>query len=552
LLLFLSLTAVYLLPAAHPALSALLGVDTGWLWSVHLVPVGIISYRHGVWGAIPAVLASVSLVLVGEFVLGGGTAVGLNPSSADLLALATSFSDVLVAALALYARRTARDLRHAAFRDHLTGLPNRRLFLDRLSLRIAQARRRQRARFAILFLDLDSFKLINDSLGHTVGNEVLERTARRIERSLRDVDTVTRWGGDEFVVLLDEVEDERDATVVARRIFHALERPMEVEGYRVQLDVSVGVTLGTEHDANAEILVGQADTAMYRAKGQGKGRITVFTPSMHEQARVRLRLETELQGAMERAEFLLHYQPLVSLEDGSVTSLEALVRWRHPRRGLLSPGDFMSVAEDTAVIVPLGTFVLREACRSLAEWRRRHGELNGLSMAVNVSARQLSRNDFVHLVAEVCREFDLPPERLHLEITETALVENAEMASRSLDRLRSVGVRLSIDDFGTGYSSLDYLHRFPVHQLKIDRSFIEPLRDGHRNAAIVRAVVALGRELGIQTVAEGVETERQRSVVASVGCDYGQGYHFYPPLLPQETETLIDRMAGGVPGAAAR
>jgi len=552
LLLFLSLTAVYLLPAAHPALSALLGVDTGWLWSVHLVPVAILSYRNGTWGAVPAVLTSVVLVLIGEFVLGGGTVVGLDPSSADLLALATSFSDVLVAALALYARRNARDLRAAAFRDHLTGLPNRRLFLDRLSHRVVQARRRPRARFGILFLDLDSFKLINDSLGHAVGNEVLRRTARRLERSLRDIDTVTRWGGDEFVVLLDEVEDERDATTVARRIFHSLELPMEVEGYRVQLDVSVGVTLGTDHDTDAEALVGEADTAMYRAKGQGKGRIAVFTPSMHAQARTRLELETELQGAMERAEFLLHYQPLVSLEDGRVAGLEALVRWRHPRRGLLSPSDFMPVAEETAVVVPLGTFVLREACRTLAGWRRRHGELDGLSVAVNVSARQLSRSDFVEVVAEVCREFELPPECLHLEITETVLVENAELASRSLDRLRSVGIQLSIDDFGTGYSSLDYLHRFPVHRLKIDRSFVEPLRDGHRNAAIIRAVVALGRELGIRTVAEGVETEQQRAVVESVGCDYGQGYHFFPPLLHQETETLIARIASGSPGRALR
>jgi diguanylate cyclase (GGDEF)-like protein len=545
LLLFLSLTAVYLLPVAHPALSTLLGVDTGWLWSVHLVPVAILSYRKGAWGALPAVLASVALVLVGEYALAGGAAGVLDPSKADLMALATSFSDVLVAALALYARRTAASLRDAAFSDHLTGLPNRRLFLDRLSLRIAQARRRQRVRFGILFLDLDSFKLINDSLGHAVGNEVLRRTARRLERSLRDVDTVTRWGGDEFVILLDEVEDEQDATIVARRIFHALERPMEVEGYRVQLDVSVGVTLGTEHDRNAEALVGQADTAMYRAKGDGKGRVAVFTPSMHEQARTRLELETELQGALERAELLLHYQPLVSLEDGTVSGLEALVRWRHPRRGLLSPTDFLDVAEETSVIVPLGTFVLREACRTLAGWRRRFGELNGLSIAVNVSARQLSRSDFVELVAGACRDFGLPPECLHLEITETVLVENAELASRALDRLRGVGVRLSIDDFGTGYSSLDYLHRFPVHQLKIDRSFVEPLRDGHRNAAIIRAVVALGRELDIRTVAEGVETERQRSVVASVGCDFGQGYHFYPPLLPQETDALISRIAAG-------
>jgi diguanylate cyclase (GGDEF)-like protein len=551
LLLFLILTALYLLPAAHPTLTALIGVDTGWLWTVHLFPVAILSYRNGTWGAVPAVLCSVVLVFIGEYVLAGATLAGSNPAATDVLALATTFADLAVAGLALYARRTAEGLREAAFRDHLTGLPNRRLFVDRLSHRVAQARRRNGARFGILFLDLDGFKLINDSLGHAVGNEVLERTARRLERSLREVDTVTRWGGDEFVILLDEVEDEAEAARVARRIFQALEVPMDVGGYRVQLDVSVGVALGTEHDTDAEALVGRADTAMYRAKGQGKGRLAVFTRSMHEQARTRLELETDLHGALERGEFLLHYQPLVSLQDESVAGLEALLRWRHPRRGLLAPGDFVGVAEDTGTIVQLGAFALKEACRALADWRRRYDGLDDLSMAVNVSARQLSREDFVELVAQVCGRFAIPSDRLHLEITETALVENAELASRSLDRLRSVGVQLSIDDFGTGYSSLDYLHRFPVDRLKIDRSFVEPLREGHRNSAIIRAVVALGRELGIRTVAEGVETERQRTIVRDVGCDYGQGHYFSRPLVPQATERLLLRIASGEAAAPA-
>jgi predicted signal transduction protein with EAL and GGDEF domain len=353
------------------------------------------------------------------------------------------------------------------------------------------------------------------------------------------------------VILLDEVEDEAEAARVARRIFQALEVPMDVGGYRVQLDVSVGVALGTEHDTDAEALVGRADTAMYRAKGQGKGRLAVFTRSMHEQARTRLELETDLHGALERGEFLLHYQPLVSLQDESVAGLEALLRWRHPRRGLLAPGDFVGVAEDTGTIVQLGAFALKEACRALADWRRRYDGLDDLSMAVNVSARQLSREDFVELVAQVCGRFAIPSDRLHLEITETALVENAELASRSLDRLRSVGVQLSIDDFGTGYSSLDYLHRFPVDRLKIDRSFVEPLREGHRNSAIIRAVVALGRELGIRTVAEGVETERQRTIVRDVGCDYGQGHYFSRPLVPQATERLLLRIASGEAAAPA-
>ncbi|HKK26917.1 MAG TPA: EAL domain-containing protein [Gemmatimonadota bacterium] len=539
MVLFLSLTALYLLPVAHPALSMALGVDAGWLWSVHLVPVAILAYREGVWGAVPAILVSVVLVYLGEYVLTGAYLPFHELGSADLMAMATCFSDVLVAGLALTARRRAGDLRAAAFRDHLTGLPNRKLFLDRLSHRIVQARRRPGSRFGVLFLDLDSFKLINDSLGHAVGNQILQRTARRLERCLREVDTVTRWGGDEFVMLLDEIQDADDAVLVARRIFGALEIPVDVGGHRVQLDASVGVAVGSGHEADPEALVGQADTAMYQAKGRGKGRFEIFDHSMHEQARSRLELETDLNRALERAEFLLHYQPLVSLEDGSVIGFEALVRWRHPERGVLGPGEFLDVAEDTGLIVPLGSFVLREACRTLAEWRRRYEAIGGLSMGVNVSARQLSREDFVGQVAGVCKEFEIPPSQLNLEITETTLVENAELASRSLDRLRKVGVQLSIDDFGTGYSSLDYLQRFPVDRLKIDRSFVESLRRGQRNSAIIRAVVALGRELDLRTVAEGVETARQQAVVRSMGCDYGQGFHFYPPLLPQQTEELI-------------
>ncbi len=542
MLLFLALTAVYLLPVAHPALSSLVGVDTSWLWGVHLVPVAILAYRYGFWGALPAVLISVMLVILGEYVLASTVLAGIGPGTADTLALATSFSDVLVAALTLYARRKAHRLRDTAFTDHLTELPNRRLFLDRLSHRIAQAQRRVGSRFGVLFLDLDDFKLINDSLGHAAGNEVLQRMARRLERCIRAGDTVTRWGGDEFVVLLDEVVDSAGAEVVAHRIADALETPVEVDGHRVQLAASIGIVVGSEHDPDPEGLVGQADTAMYRAKGQGKGRIEIFDRSMHERARTRLALETDLGHALERGEFVLHYQPLVSLADGAVEGLEALVRWRHPKRGLLAPGHFIEVAEDTGLIEQLGTFVLREACQTLAAWRGRFPAAARLTMGINVSPRQLSRGDFVDLVAATCREFALPPARVNLEITETTLVENAQMASRSLQQLRKVGVQLSIDDFGTGYSSLHYLHQFPVQSLKIDRSFVAALGADPRNSAIIRAVVALAQELGIRTVAEGVEYASQMQVVQKLGCDLAQGYLFYRPLPPQEVESLVARM----------
>ena len=542
MLLFLALTAVYLLPVAHPALSSLVGVDTSWLWGVHLVPVAILAYRYGFWGALPAVLISVMLVILGEYVLASTVLSGIGPGTADTLALATSFSDVLVAALTLHARRTAHRLRDTAFTDHLTELPNRRLFLDRLSHRIAQAQRRVGSRFGVLFLDLDDFKLINDSLGHAAGNEVLQRMARRLERCIRAGDTVTRWGGDEFVILLDEVVDGAGAEVVAHRIAEALETPVEVDGHRVQLAASIGIVVGSEHDPDPEGLVGQADTAMYRAKGQGKGRIEIFDRSMHERARTRLALETDLGHALERGEFVLHYQPLVSLADGAVEGLEALVRWRHPKRGLLAPGHFIEVAEDTGLIEQLGTFVLREACQTLAAWRVRFPAAARLTMGINVSPRQLSRGDFVDLVAATCREFALPPARVNLEITETTLVENAQLASRSLQQLRKVGVQLSIDDFGTGYSSLHYLHQFPVQSLKIDRSFVAALGADPRNSAIIRAVVALAQELGIRTVAEGVEYASQMQVVQKLGCDLAQGYLFYRPLPPQEVESLIARM----------
>ncbi len=550
MLLFLALVALYLLPLAHPALTSLTGVDTSWLWGVHLVPVAILAYRNGFWGALPAVLISVMLVLLGEYVLAATVLAGQAPGTSDVLALATSFSDVCVAALALYARRTAHKLRDTAFTDHLTGLPNRRLFLDRLTHRIAQASRRPASRFGVLFLDLDDFKLINDSLGHEAGNEVLQRVARRLERCIRAADTVTRWGGDEFVLLLDEVVDRDAAEVVARRIHESFETDLEIAGHRVQLSTSIGIAVGTEHDTDPEGLVAQADTAMYGAKGEGKGRLEVFDRSMHERARTRLALETDLGRALERAEFLLHYQPIVSLENGSMRAMEALVRWRHPDRGLLAPGHFIEVAEDTGLIEQIGSFVLREACQALAAWRVRYPAAERLSVGVNVSARQLARTAFVDEVASICKELELPPGRLNLEITETMLVENADLALRSLKRLREVGVEISIDDFGTGYSSLHYLHQFPVQSLKIDRSFVAALGADPRNSAIIRAVVALAQELGIRTVAEGVEYASQRSVVHELGCDLAQGYLFYRPLPPQELEALIAAMAARAANSA--
>jgi diguanylate cyclase (GGDEF)-like protein len=427
-------------------------------------------------------------------------------------------------------KRAEEQLLHDAFHDALTGLPNRALFMDHVKMAIQRSRRSGNRLFAALFLDLDRFKIINDSLGHMVGDQLLVGIAHRLEACLRPGDTVARLGGDEFTILLEDLASMDDAIEVASRVQEAVSQPFNIGGHEVFTTASIGIALSNTGYERAEDLLRDADTAMYRAKMEGKKRHVVFDKAMHDRAMELLQLETDLRRAITRNEFFLNYQPIVSLETGKVMSFEALVRWRHPERGLVGPGDFIPVAEETGLIIPLGQWVLNEACLQMREWQR-HGVADAsVTMSVNLSSRQFSQPDLIEQVRGALRESGLRPGNLKLEITESMVMENIDTAIDMLMQLRGLGVGLSIDDFGTGYSSLSYLHRFPIDTLKIDRSFVTQMTDNSENAEIVRTIVTLARSLDMAVVAEGVETSDQLRQLGDLGCDYGQGYLFSRPV----------------------
>jgi diguanylate cyclase (GGDEF)-like protein/PAS domain S-box-containing protein len=437
-------------------------------------------------------------------------------------------------------RSMEEQLRHDTLHDALTGLPNRLLFMERLSHCVARAKRRDSYLFAVLFLDLDRFKVINDSLGHQVGDELLVLVAQRLQRCLRGEDTVARFGGDEFAILLEDISGISDATRVAERIQAELAASVNLTGFDVFTSASIGIALSSSAYSRPEYLLRNADMAMYRAKGLGQARFEVFDRTMHAQALARLQLETDLRRALERQEFVLHYQPIVSLADGEICGVEALIRWKHPERGLLPPDEFIPAAEETGLILPIGRWVLGEACRRLRRWRVRFGEGRLRSLGVNLSAKQFSQIDLMEQVWDALRDSGLPPEVLRLEITESAVMENADAAVVLLGRLKGLGVQISLDDFGTGYSSLSYLHRFPLDALKIDRSFVGEIDLDERTTRLVETVLTLARGLGVPAVAEGIETERQLAHLRSLDCELGQGYYFSPPVPPEELEALLD------------
>ncbi|HYY98007.1 MAG TPA: EAL domain-containing protein [Pyrinomonadaceae bacterium] len=419
-------------------------------------------------------------------------------------------------------------LLHDAFHDALTGLPNRALFMDHLKLAVERAKRpKKKHLFAVLFLDLDRFKVINDSLGHTMGDQLLVATAARIQKCLRHLDTVARFGGDEFAVLLDGVEDVNDTIRVAQRLQREITTPMNVGGHEVFTSVSIGIALSDTGYERPEDVVRDADTAMYRAKAAGKSRYEIFDTGMHSRAVALLRLENDLRRAVEREEFIVHYQPIVSLFNDSIQGFEALVRWRHPERGLVTPSEFIPVAEETGLIIPLGRWVLREACRQMHQLQAASAGPRPLSLSVNLSGKQFMQPDLVGQVEEILRETAFDPRRLQLEITESSVIENTETVTQMLLQLRALGIRLSMDDFGTGYSSLSYLHRFPIHTLKIDRSFVS---GGDGENEIVRTIIMLARNMGMDIVAEGVETPEQLAYLKELKCEYGQGFLFSHPL----------------------
>jgi diguanylate cyclase (GGDEF)-like protein/PAS domain S-box-containing protein len=427
-------------------------------------------------------------------------------------------------------------LHHDAFHDALTGLPNRSLFLDRLGHALTRVNRRGDYIFAVLFLDLDRFKVVNDSLGHALGDELLVAIAHRLEDCVRPDDTVARLGGDEFVILLDGVQDVDEATTIADRIHEALAIPVRLADHEVVTSASIGIAASSRMYERPDQVLRDADLAMYRAKTLGKSRHEVFDSEMHRHMLVRLELETELRTVVERDELKVHYQPIVSLDDGGIVAFEALVRWEHPERGLIMPDVFMPIAEETGLVVPIGQWVLEEACRQMQEWLPSLPSDRLVCMQVNLSGRQFRQRDLVDRVRATLERTGLDPHRLGLEIGESAVMDNAAAAADMLEHLRSLNVRLQIDDFGTGYSSLSYLHRFPIDMLKIDRSFVRTMGGDGTSMEIVRSFITLAHELGMEVIAEGVETADEVTRLRELGCQHAQGFYFCKAVPPDSTK----------------
>lgn len=449
-------------------------------------------------------------------------------------------------------KQAEEQLLHNAFHDTLTGLPNRALFMDRLGHALEHSKRHQDYLFAVLFLDLDRFKVINDSLGHSLGDQMLIVIASRLKEYLRSMDTAARLGGDEFTILLEDISDMSDAIRVAERIQEQLTSPFKLDGQEVFTTASIGIVFSATGYHQPEDLLRDADIAMYRAKTLGKARYEIFNSDMRDRAITRLQLETELRRAIEYQEFRVHYQPIVSLKTGKVIGFEALVRWQHPDRGLLYPAEFLSIAEETGLSISVDQWVLREACRQTQEWQARfpHGVVGNfseavqpLTVSVNLGSLQFRQPELLQHINRVLQETNLAATGLKLEITENAIMGNDESATVMLWQLKELGIQLSIDDFGTGYSSLGRLHRFPINMLKIDRCFINqigktPFGNG-KNLEIIETIVTLAQKLGVDVTAEGIETAEQLARLRELNCNYGQGYFFSRPLDTEAAEALM-------------
>ncbi|MBD1391412.1 EAL domain-containing protein [Neiella sp. HB171785] len=427
-------------------------------------------------------------------------------------------------------RRIERQLKHDASHDSLTGLPNRIVFLQRLREAFVRAENYRHYDFAVLFLDLDRFKLVNDSLGHMSGDELLKKASSRIRRCLRGRDLIARLGGDEFAILLEPMKSEQDAIGLAQRISASFDQPFFVNGERIFTGTSVGIALGNDRYQEPEELLRDADAAMYRAKAQGRRRYVLFDASMHEEATRALKLENELRIAIDRNQFEVYYQPILSGVNRKPTAIEALVRWRHPVDGLVMPGHFIDLATEIGFIKEIDWYVLNRACYQLAEWRQNHPELKDLSVTVNLASQHFSQSSLPSQIANVLEVTELPASALRLEITEHALLEDQDKVQTVLSQLNELGVQLLMDDFGTGYSSLAYLHRFPIHGVKIDRSFVTNMRHQDEHMAIVRTVKALADNLQLKLVAEGIEDEETMVLLEELGCDYLQGFHIQRPI----------------------
>lgn len=436
-------------------------------------------------------------------------------------------------------KRAEEQLLHDAFHDGLTGLANRALFMDHLRMTIERCKSRHSNHYAVLFLDYDRFKVVNDSLGHAEGDELLKQIARRLELYTRTGDLVARLGGDEFVILLTEMLEPEDVIQVAERIHEDLKAPFDLNGRELFISASIGIALSIDGFRTAEDMLRDADIAMYRAKTTGRARHQVFTEAMRIQATTRLQLETELRRALEQNEFEVHYQPIFNLETQAIKGFEALVRWRHPERGFVPPEEFIPAAEESGLILPLGRWILRESCRQLRIWQGSMPQAESFVISVNLSAKQFLQADLADQVVEALESSGLPSRCLKLEITESYLIENSDKAVKVMNRLREIGVELSLDDFGTGYSSLSYLHRLPVNSLKIDRSFVSQMAESEEHSEIVRTIVRLAQNLKMDVIAEGIETAEQLDQLNQLNCGFGQGYLFAKPMDAETAEAFI-------------
>jgi len=488
------------------------------------IPILIASYLLAPWAGF--VVAAIMIVVAAVF--------DIATLSLLILLIVAIISYLFAESL----ERAYRESRYQALHDPLTDLPNRALFLDRLEQELVSAERAGRV-VAVLFIDLDNFKVINDSLGHHLGDRLLVEVSRRLSNSLRPRDSAARFGGDEFTILLTNLWDAGGAVRVTKRLLEALHEPFIIGNHEVAVSASVGIALGNIDTARPSDLLRNADTALYQAKGT-KGRYELFRPKMHTQNLKRLKLEEDLRQSIEwGGGFEVHYQPQVTLDTRTIAEMEALVRWGHPRRGLVMPSEFIQVAEETGLIVPIGEQVLEEACRQAREWRDQNSRSPTITMCVNLSMRQLRDPDLVDKVEGALGRAALDANKLKLEITETAVMEDEQHVIGVLRDLRSLGVRISLDNFGNGYSSLNYVKNLPVDGLKIDKSFIDGLGEGTVNDAIVRLVVDFAHTLGLEVTAEGVENERQVASLTAMRCDLAQGFYFSRPLSSEAARALV-------------
>ncbi len=444
-------------------------------------------------------------------------------------------------------KRAEEKMLHDAFHDSLTGLANRALFSDHLRLRIERGKRDQTGLFAVLFLDFDRFKVINDSLGHAEGDALLILIARRLESVLRSSDVVARLGGDEFTILLSELDEEDDAIYIATRIQENLKIPFDVGSNEVFMSASIGIALSTIGHTKAEDMLRDADIAMYCAKADGKACHKVFDRAMHDRALTQMQLETDMRQGFERGDFCIHYQPIFAIETNTLAGFEALVRWNHPTRGMVAPDKFIPLAEENGLILPLGRWILFESCRQMREWQDKNPSAASLKLSVNLSCKQFSQLDLVEQVTAALISTRLEASCLKLEITESHLMENSAMSVKMMIRLRELGVELSLDDFGTGYSSLSYLHRLPVNYLKVDRSFVSRMTESTENSEIVNTIIRLAQSLKMKVIAEGIETADQLEQLKQLNCEYGQGYFYSKPLEANAAKIFIDEMNSDSP-----